>query len=224
MTAQQRNLAEILAALVVLIGGYLGWRTHERAVGALSLQIHASDSTAKAGVAMAAKATGVAQDAVKAAQAQHTKALQQLAASEALRKSTEDAARAASEARDAATKAAEDSAASIAVLREAIGRLVSDSRADSARAAAQRDSQGAAIRALLATIAADSTALAAEQAKSRALQTEASALTKELSLVKQSQPGFLSRHASVTVGYGATEHAGLVYAGASVVAGWKVFP
>ncbi len=224
MTAQQRNLAEILAALVVLIGGYLGWRGHERSLGALQVVLHASDSTAKAGVAMAARATGVAQDAVKAAQAQHTKALQQLAASEALRKSTEDAARAASEARDAATKAAADSAATLNTLRAALERLVSDSRADSARAALQRHADSVATAGLLASARADSTALAAEQAKSRALQTAFGAIQRELALVKQSQPGFLARHASLTVGYGATEHAGLVYAGASVVAGWKVFP
>ena len=190
------------AGIVLVLIGVPALIAHERSVGALNLQIHASDSTAKAGVAMAAKASTLAATAVQQAQAQHTKALQQLAASEALRKSTEDAARAASEARDAATKAAEDSAASIAVLREAIGRLVSDSRADSARAAAQRDSQSAAIRALLATIAADSTARAAEQAKSRALQTEASALSKELALVKKQQPSFVAQHVGAGVGYG----------------------
>ena len=202
MTSQQRNLAEILAALVVLIGGYLGWRAHERSLGALQVVLHASDSTAKAGVAMAAKATGVAQDAVKAAQAQHTKALQQLAASEALRARTDSAAKAASEVRDAATKAAADSAATLNTLRAALERLVSDSRADSARAALQRHADSVATAGLLASARADSTALAAEQAKSRALQTEASALSKELALVKKQQPSFVAQHVGAGVGYG----------------------
>ena len=42
--------------------------------------------------------------------------------------------------------------------------------------------------------------------------------------LNQSQPSFLSRHASVTVGYGAVEQGGKVIAGPGVLAGWRVWP
>lgn len=196
-----RLYAAVIGALLLIVG--LAWWRHDVSQKAIqAYQLHALDSTKTKQIDSVARTSRLAQDAEKAAQAAKTQALRQVAAGEALRAKQDSLVKVSANARADAEKALADSQATVATLRGDLSRLVSATRADSAahaRTLAGRDSLD---RQLWRTISAGSLALTAEQRRSQSLQALTETLTKEIALVRKSQPSFVSNHLGAGVGYG----------------------
>jgi hypothetical protein len=224
VTSVQRTLAEVVAALVVLCGGYLAWRSHERTIGAIQVSTQIVRDSSKVAQKKADSLSAIAQDAEKARQAALTRANAQIAAGRALQAHTDSAAKAASEERNVATRLLTDSLATLGQYRGEVRRLVDASRADSVAAAQSALQSQRAIASLLNVVAADSVSLAAERAKSASLAALVELTKREANLLGQQQPSFLGRHASITVGYGCAVKSETASCGPAVVAGYKVLP
>ncbi len=188
MTSAQRTIAEVVAALVVLVGGYTLWRNEVRAAAIVAFQTKAADSTAKIERDSIAIRATIAQDAAQHAQAQKVAALKQVAVSEGLRRIADSVAKTSSAERDSARRLLADSIASVGQYRAEVARLVEAGVRDSAASRASHQADEDSIRSLLATVVADSSALTAEQRRSQSLQALNETLTREVGLLKKAQP------------------------------------
>ena len=188
MTAQQRTLAEVVVALLIVVGGYFGWRQHERAVGALNVTLHVQDSTARVERDTIQQRAQAAQEAASQAEAAKTLALRQVKASEALRAKTDSQAKASEAEHGRAIVLLHDSLATVSELRGEVGRLLAVSVADSVAHQAERLSAAQATVLLLSTLHSDSLALSAEQQHSKALQALNQTLAQEITVLKKSRP------------------------------------
>lgn len=187
-SARLHQLYLIGIALLLVAGGFLWWRHDIQQKAILDFKLHAQDSTSAVRKHEADSIATVALGAASDAQAQKVKALAQVAAGVTLQHRTDSLARQASNERDAATRLLADSLASIDQLRLELGSLVGRTRADSAASAQQHTADIGSIHALLATIAADETALTASQKEVAALKALNASTAQELKLVRQSQP------------------------------------
>lgn len=125
--------------------------------------------------------------------------------------------------RQRAAKLLADSLATLAQLRGQLGRLIATSRADSVSSQQERVASQRTIASLLATVAADSTAIAKGLSAYTQQLAATNVATKEVALLKSQAPSFLGRHLSLTAGYGCTVK-DQAACGPAVVAGWKILP
>jgi hypothetical protein len=188
LTSLQRTGIEIAVGAVVLLGGYGIWRAHIRADAVNDLRtkyvqdsIKVEQDTAKARAQAALQAASDAQTA-------KDRALAQVTAGAKLQRRTDSLSKVASNERDAATRLLADSLATVRQLRGQLGSLVERSRADSAAQATQHAADAGSIRALLSTLASDSTALTASQKEVASLKALAASLASEVKLIRAAQP------------------------------------
>ncbi len=187
-TTQLHQLYLWLIGLLLAVGGFLWFRASERHAGAIAVLTHQADSTAHVLAKQVDSTSRVALQAASQAQAQKAQALRLVAAGEALRAKQDSTMRASSAERLRATKMVADSLATLAQLRDEIGRLVRLGGRDSTSNAEQHAIDQRSIHGLLATVHADSLALTAEQRRSQSLQALTETLTREVTLLKKSQP------------------------------------
>ena len=176
------------AVVVAVIGGGIGFTLHERQVGALAVQLRATDSVRIVQTQSADSTRRIALQAASVAQVQKVSALKLVAAGEALRAKQDSLVKESADEREAAMKLLADSLASLGQLRSEVGRLVSRSRADSGAAATQIAADHRTIAGLLAVVSGDSLALTAEQRRSQSLQALTVTLQNEVGLLKKAQP------------------------------------
>ena len=223
MTAKLKEWL-IVGGLVALVAAFFIFRQSERHKGAVAVLTHQNDSTIKVQV-------GIVQQTARKASLD---SLHQVAALSAARqqivKQKADSARQDSLVRVSANERARaeavlrDSLATVQALRHELSGMVASSRADSATYAELHRQDQASIRSLLTVVAADSVASSAKDRQVASLQALNKSLKAEVDLVKQAQPSFIGRHASLTIGAGCAEQSGNVACGPAIVAGWKVLP
>jgi hypothetical protein len=188
VTSSQLKLTAALAGAVVLIVGYLHWRSDERAAGAqkvlLAQETARGDSLQKA----VAKAAIVASEAELAREDSLAKARALVAATKALAAKNDSLAKVSANERLRAEAVLADSASNLLQTRAELARLVAQSRADSARASEAIAQSGRTILSLMGVVQADSVALTAERSRSAALQALNASTNAKLKLVQQSQP------------------------------------
>ena len=168
-----------------------------------------------------------AQDAARAvsqAQVQKDRAYAQIAKQRADSARQDSLVRVSANERARAEAVLRDSLATVQALRHELSGMVASSRADSATYAELHRQDQASIRSLLTVVAADSVASSAKDRQVASLQALNKSLKAEVDLVKQAQPSFIGRHASLTIGAGCAEQSGNVACGPAIVGGWKVFP
>lgn len=187
---------------ILVAGGLFWWRQSERHAGAIAVLTHQNDSTIQVQV-------GIVQ---QTAQKAHQDSIHQVAALSAARQQVArqkaDSARQDSLVRQAHDERAQalavvaDSLATVHALRDQVVRLVEGGQRDSVTAAELQRQTARTIQSLLATVEADSTALASSRAELNAVKSLADLRLRETNLLKQQQPSFVSRHVAVGVGYG----------------------
>lgn len=197
---------------------------YEREVGALRVELHQADSLHAEAVSAAAVAVKVAEGfKVEAARLQEA-ARREVAKDRVVQQRTDSVAKESANERDAARRMLADSQATTGTLRKEIGRLVEASQSDSTTMEAERQQHERTVASLLATVHADSLALAQQTNATQAEMRRALLAEQQVSVLRKQQPSFLGRHLSVTVGYGATVNDGRFTTGPAAVAGWRVFP
>ena len=204
MTAQAKAILLIGLGLAIGSLGYLEYK-HIQADALLAEHLAVADSTAHAQREVADNARRIASVAESLAEAAKGRAMAQVAAGKALAAKNDSLAKVASDERQRAERLAADSTATIGDLRAEVGRLVSDGRADSARYAAQIRLDQGTISALLATVSADSLALARSKAEAQALRALSETLGREIALMRKDRPGVVGtwgpRFVGAAVGY-----------------------
>ena len=204
MTAQAKAI--LLVGLGLAIGslGYLEYK-HIQADALLAEHLAVADSTAHAQREVADNARRVASVAESLAEAAKGRAMAQVAAGKALAARNDSLTRRASAERDSAELVLRDSASTNAQLREHLRVLLVVDRADSVAAAQQEAQDGATIHGLLATISADSLALARSKAEAQALRALSETLGREIALMRKDRPGVVGtwgpRFVGAAVGY-----------------------
>lgn len=222
MTAKLKELL-IVGGLVALVAGYFIWRQAERHAGALAVITHQADSTHVADSVASLNTLRIAQEAQTHAEAAKSAALKQIAHQRADSARQDSLVRVSANERERAEQLLRDSLATTTELRAELGRSVAQSRRDSADSKQRIDALTRTQVLLLGAIQADSASHATELRALDAMRARAEASEKLTALVKQAEPSFLSKHLSLTVGYGAVSDNG-VHTGPAVVMGWKVWP
>ena len=188
MTSAQRNLAEIVAALVVLVGGYVGWRSHERSVGALTVVTQAVRDSAKVTQDSLTKATQEArQDSIVREKALSA-ARVQLARQRADSAKQDSIVRVSANERARAERLLADSLATVQALRDQLGRLAAQSRVDSVQFAGERAASRSTTASLLSVIAADSLTIHAERTRADRAEALAALRGREADLLRKQAP------------------------------------
>ena len=214
MTAREALIA-LLAAIAFL--GY--WRWDAKRDGKIAQQVVVADSVHRADsvkqVVLASSAASAKQEA---------DSLRRLARLEVARETrrhaqTDSQLSTSSEERAAALRAVADSGATLDALRARILRLTESGVADSVAVAAERTAHDLTVRALLRTIATDSTALQRHVEALNGAVARATAAENLNTLYKRQRPSLLSR-CGLSAGYGATDK-GL---GPAVLLGCKIAP
>lgn len=187
MTPAQLKRAAFTIATILTCAGYIGWRSHERTVGKLEVLLHQADSVHAADSVTAQEQSAQAQVAAQEADQQRRAALVEASHADALRASTEIAARLVSNERDTARRLLNDTAATVSQLRVELGQLVQASARDSTAARQQHIADQLAIAELRHALALDATAIARGLDATNAAIARAVAAESQAQLVRRSQ-------------------------------------
>ena len=187
-TAALHRLYGILLGLVVLVGGYLFWRQHERSVGAIAVVTQAVRDSAKVVQDSLAQSVQQARSAEQVRQVALGAAQRQIARQRADSARQDSIVRVSANERQKAEAALRDSLVSAGELRTRLAALDASSRADSAAWASDRGAFQRTVGSLLAVVHADSLTIQAERQRADRAEQLAALRARETALVRKQAP------------------------------------